>query len=263
MDLGVRAIIEDRRRSRTDVIAELRRMADDDPITADERQLGHLHLLAQPETAAEEALVEFLARDDAIRVIQEIIGPILRERGSGTIGFEPDIHRLRERVRRAEGLALTSYSAEEGPRGELSLLELVIREDGGVRLTCGRGTDAFPRPGFPPSDRPSMAVIAMLVLGLTHSVAALAGRLVDEYAAYQGQWRLGIRMDRLHGAVPLDLLQDPLRRLGSPYTRDEYERVTSASTEELVNAPHAVAERLVAPLLRGLDIAPRYLPYQP
>jgi hypothetical protein len=72
-DEQVRAIIEDRRRSRTDVLAELRRMADDDPITADQRQLGHLYLLAQPETAAEEALVEFLVRDDAIRVIREII----------------------------------------------------------------------------------------------------------------------------------------------------------------------------------------------
>jgi hypothetical protein len=234
-DEQVRAIIEDRRRGRTDVIAELRRMADDDPITADERQLGHLYLLAQPETAAEEALVELLARDDAMRVIQEIIGPIVRERGSGATGFEPDIHRLWDRVPRAEGLALTSYSAEEGPGREKTLLELVIREDGGIRLTCGRGTDVFPRPGFPPPDRPPMAVIAMLVLGLTHSVAALAGRLVDEYAAYQGQWRLGIRMDRLRGAAPLDLLQDPLRRSGHPYTRDEYERVTSASTEELVN----------------------------
>jgi hypothetical protein len=161
-------------------------------------------------------------------------------------------------------LALTSYSAEEGSRREQTLLELVIREDGGIRLTCGRGTDAFPRPGFPPPDRPPMAVIALLVLGLTHSVAALAGRLADEHAAYQGQWRLGIRMDRLQGAIPLDLLQgDPRRRLGHPYTRDEYQRITSASTEELVNAPHAVAERLVAPLLRGLGIAPRYLPYKP
>jgi len=93
--------------------------------------------------------------------------------------------------------------------------------------------------------------------------ADVVNRLVDEYAAYQGQWRLGIRMDRLRSAVPLDLLQDPLRRLGNPYSRDEYEKVTSASTEELVNAPHAVAERLVAPLLRGLGIAPRYLPYKP
>ena len=263
-DEQVRAIIEGRRRSRTDVLVKLRRMADDDPIAADERQLGHLYLLAQPETAAEEALVEFLARGDAVPVIRELLGSVVRDRGSGIPEFSPDISRLLDRIPRAEGLALTSYSAEEGPRRELTLLELVIREDGGVRLTCGRGTDTFPPPGFPPPDEPPMAVIAVLVLGLAHSVAALAGRLGDAYAAYQGQWRLGIRMDRLRGAVPLDLLQGhPLHRPGHPYTRDEYERVTSASTEELVNAPHAVAERLVARLLRGLGVAPRYLPYQP
>ena len=103
----------------------------------------------------------------------------------------------------------------------------------------------------------------MLVLGLAHSVVALAGRLADEYIGYQGQWRLGIRMDRLRGAVPLDLLQDPLGRAGNPYSREEYEKVTSASTEELLNAPHAVTERLAAPLLRGLGIGSRYLPFEP
>jgi hypothetical protein len=52
-------------------------------------------------------------------------------------------------------------------------------------------------------------------------------------------------MDRLLGAVPLDLLEGyPLRQVGNPYTRDEYEKTTGAATEELVNAPDAVAERL-------------------
>ena len=71
-------------------------------------------------------------------------------------------------------------------------------------------------------------------------------------------------MDRLRGAVPLDLLQggNPLHRPGNPYSREEYEKVTSASTEELINAPHAVAERLLAQLLRGLGIAQQYLPYK-
>ena len=237
-------------------------MAGDDPIPWIERQLGHLYVLAQPEIAAEETLVELLGRADVMAVMQEMIRQIVRERGGGMTGFEPDVHQLLGRVPRAEGLALTSYSAEEGPGREQSLLELVIREDGGLRLICGRGTDTFPRGGFPAGDR-RMAVIAMLVLGLTHSVIAAAGRLADEYASYQGQWQLGIRMDRLRGAVPLDLLQDPLGGPGNPYSRGQYEKVTSASTEELLSAPHAVTERLVAPLLRGLGIGPRYLPYKP
>jgi Putative DNA-binding domain len=260
-DEQVRVILEDRRRGRIDVLAELQQMVEDDPIPADEREYGHLYLLAQPETAAEEALVEFLAtRNDAIRAIKAIIEPIRQKRSRGATPFQPDLQQLADSMTRAEGLVLISYSAEEGPRREQSLLELVIREDGGIRLTCGRGTIASQAPAYPPSTR---AVIVMLVLGLTHSVAALAGRLADEYAAYHGQWRLGIRIDRLRGAVPLDFLQDPFREPGSPYTRDEYEKVTSASTEELVTASHAVAERLVAPLLRGLGIAPRYLPYKP
>lgn len=261
-DEQVRAILEGRRRGRMDVVAELRHMVDDDPIPGSERQLGHLYVLAQPEIAGEDTLVEFLGRGDVMAVMQETIRQVVRERGSGMKGFEPDVDRLQGRVPRAEGLALISYDAEGGPGREQSLLELVIREDGGLRLTCGRGTDAFQRAGFPPLD-PPMAVIAMLVLGLTHFVVVLAGRLADEYVGYQGQWRLGIRMDRLRGAVPLDLLQDPLGRPGNPYSREEYEKVTSASTEELINAPHAVVERLVAPLLRGLGIGPRYLPYKP
>jgi Schlafen, AlbA_2 len=262
-DEQVRAIIEERRRGRTNVLDELRAMADDDPITGEDRRLGHLYVLAQPDIAGEEILVEFLARDDVMRILQRIIGRIVRKRGSGMTGFSPDMQWLLNRAPRAEGLALTSYSPEDGPGREEALLELVIREDGGIRLICGKGTAAFPWSGSLPSDKPAMAIIAALVLGLTYSTVALAGRLADEYAAYQGQWRLGIRMDRLYGAAPLDLLQDPLHRLGSPYSRGEYERVTSAATEELVDAPHDVTERLVAPLLRGLAIAPRYLPYRP
>lgn len=263
-DEQVRAILEGRERGRVDVIAELRRMVDDDPIPWDERQLGHLYLLAQPEVASEEFFLDFLARSDAVQVVQAIAGEIRRGRGDASSGFEPDTHWLRNRIPRAEGVALTSYSAEDGPGHEQALLELVLREDGGLRLTCGRGTDAFRRAGLWPEDRVPMAVIVMLVLGLAHSVAALAGRLSDEFAAYQGQWRLGVRMDRLHGAVPLDLVQSrPFEGPGNRYSRDEYEKTTSASTEELVNAPHAVAERLLAPLLRGLGVAPKYLPYQP
>ncbi len=261
-DEQVRVILEGRQRGRLDAIAELRRMVDDDPIPWTERQLGHLYVLAQPEIAGEEILVELLGRADFMAVMQETIRQIVRERSSMT-GFQPDVHGLASRVPRAEGVALISWSAEEGPGREQSLLELVIREDGGLRLICGRGTDTFPRGGSPNPGPQTSAVIAMLVLGLTHSVVALAGRLADEYIGYQGQWRLGIRMNRLRGAVPLDLLQDPLGRAGNPYSRGEYEKVTSASTEELLNAPHAVTERLAAPLLRGLGIGSRYLPYEP
>jgi len=116
-DEQVRAIIESRRRGRLDVAAELLRMVDDDPIPGIERQLGHLYVLAQPEIAAEEALIELLGRADVMAVMQEMIRQIVRERGSGMTGFEPDVHRLLGRVPRAEGWRSPPTVRKRAPAG--------------------------------------------------------------------------------------------------------------------------------------------------
>lgn len=260
-DEQVRDVIESRRRGRADISAELKRMADDDPFPADRRKEGHLYVLVQPETAPEEALVELLGRPDAPGSLQAIATRTIQGRGLPAV-FDPDIRQFLGRVRRAEGLALTSYDVEDGPRSEYGMVELVVREDGGVRLTCGRGTDAA-RVGYNDPDQTQRVIFATIVLGLTYSAVAFAGLLADEHVAYQGQWRLGVRMDRLLGVVPADRLSGggfPFNQPGNAYSRDEYERVTTAYTEDLVTDPHAVTERLVAPLLRGLGIAPLYLP---
>jgi hypothetical protein len=65
-------------------------------------------------------------------------------------------------------------------------------------------------------------------------------------------------MGRLRGVQPSDTVQDPFGWPGHPYTRDDYERTTTATTEQLVNTPKAVADQLVTPLLRGLGVAARY-----
>jgi hypothetical protein len=46
-----------------------------------------------------------------------------------------------------------------------------------------------------------------------------------------------------------------------PYDRFIYERIISSVTAELVDRLAAVAERLVAPLLRGLAIDRQHLPF--
>jgi Schlafen, AlbA_2 len=259
-DEQVRAILDGRARTKADVLAELRRMVADDPLPDDVRECGHLYLVAQPEYAGAEALLELLTGADAGRLILESIAAVVRERGEP--GFQPDVRDLYGPTPRAEGLAFTSYHPEDGIRTEQVMIELVVREDGGIRLICGRGV--YPEvPRFMlPSAGPPRAVHALLVLGLTHAVVALAGRLADEHAGYQGTWRLGLRMDRLRGAVPLDLIAKAPFGRGNPYSRDDYERGTSAATEELVMTPQAVTERLVAPLLRGLGVGPDYLPYR-
>lgn len=253
-DEQVRGILADRARGQRDILADLRQMTCDDPIAEEDRKNGHLYLLAHPDTAPGDALVDFLGRHDAQQVVHEMLQQIRAARGGSSI--EPDLKNPPYQVTRAEGHAFTTVHHNQAPY-EYSMIDLLVREDGGIRLTCGRGTDLHRPNTFPVSD-PIKIVVPAMVRGLSHSFVAFAGQLADQHAAYQGQWHLGIRMDRLRGALASDKVEDDFRNAGHPYTRDDYERVTTATTEQLVNTPEAVADQLVMPLLRGLGVAARY-----
>jgi hypothetical protein len=149
-DEQVRLIMAERARGRTDIVADLRQMADDDPMTSNERDNGHVYLLAHPEASHQETLVDLLGRKNASVIINGILDDV--ERDSGGWQFEPKLHQLPWRIIRAEGQAFTKVSP--GDRlYESGLLDLLIREDGELRLTCGRGTD-FAGHGALPEPRP-------------------------------------------------------------------------------------------------------------
>lgn len=247
-DEQVRAIIADRNRDRGDILEALRAMVTNDPIAAHE--FGHLYLLAQPETAPRECLVDFLERNDAQVIIHQTLNDIRAAREGGQ--FEPDLVSPPNVIRRAEGTAFTTLSLDYTPY-ERTALDLEVREDGGVRLTCGAGViDENPERLMHESAR---TVFPGIVQGLTRSFVAFAGALGDEHAAYQGQWQLGLRIDKMSGAYSADALRSFMTRL-IPYNQDVYERTTTATTEELITAPTAVAGRLVNALLRSLGVPP-------
>ena len=253
-DERVREILAARARGRADISAELRQLAEDDPFPEEERQFGHIYVVAQPEFGPDDALVGFLTGPDATRTIVTLLAQL--DRGDDRWRHSPrSVTGLGGPSRRAEGLAVSSHYPEPKPRREQSLLEIVVREDGGIRLTCGQGTDEYRT--YPGQEELPQVLFPGLALYLTQVTASLAGRLGDQYAAYQGQWQIGLLQDRLRGAWPVDHFQTH-GAVGSPYSRDTYERATSASTEELVNAPKAVAERVVARLLRALGVSDRY-----
>jgi hypothetical protein len=253
-DERVREIMAARARRRADITAELRQLAEDDPYTADERQSGHLYVVAQPEFASDDALVGFLTGPDATRSILELLAEVER-------GGDERWRRIRSVTglsgpsRRAEGLAVTGHYPEPRPRREERLLEVVVREDGGVRLICGQGT--YENRAHAWQEKGPMMIHPGLVLHLAFVVATLAGRLGDQHAAYQGQWQIGLLLDGLRGVLPVDHFETHAA-VGSPYSRDAYQRATTGSTEELVNAPLEVAGRLVAPLMRALGVIDRY-----
>lgn len=220
-DEQVRGILADRARARGDIVTDLRQMVQDDPLTESERRHSHLYLLAQPEAAPEESFVDLLARNDASMIINELLDEIART--SNWPSAEPRLKQLPWRSPRAEGHAFTTVSSGDQIY-EPGMRDLLVREDGGIRLICGRGTDFGPGPGFADTP-PPRGLYAMVMLGLTQAFAALAGRLADQYAAYQGQWRLGIRIDRLRGVVPMDMLTSP----GNPQAIPTPATSTSAS----------------------------------
>lgn len=77
------------------------------------------------------------------------------------------------------------------PVSEHSLVELVLREDGGVALTCGRGTDTYS--SYAGAD-PERTLIPVVVLG----------RLAQQVSGYQRQWAVGVLLDDLKGVSPYD-----------------------------------------------------------
>ncbi len=154
---------------------------------------------------------------------------------------------------------------ESGAVREDSLLELTVRENGTVTLLCGRATSEARSPWRelgtteePPSYR---VVFSGLVLGLVHGALNLAADLADRHASYQGQWQIGLRLTGLNGAWAHEYVQHDDIDMIQPYNRDIFQRMTAAHTIELADQAAAVTERLVAPLLRGLAIDSRYLPY--
>jgi hypothetical protein len=245
-DEQVRAIIADRHRARGDVLDALGAMVVNDPIPA--REFGHLYLLAQPEAAPSECLVDFLDRRDAHDIVNRTLLSIQAAREGE--GFEPDLVSLPHSIRRAEGTAFTTLSPAYTPY-ERTAVDLEVREDGGVRLTCGAGvTNENPERFMHETKR---VVFPGIARGLTRSFVAFAGALGKEHAAYQGQWQLALRIDKTTGAYSADALHSFTASL-TPYSRDFYERTTTATTEELVTSPADVAGRLVNPLLRSLGV---------
>jgi hypothetical protein len=89
----------------------------------------------------------------------------------------------------------------------------------------------------------------------------LAGLLADRHTGYQGLWDLGVRIEGLVGSVPIEATRDPDLFTWDRYDVDVYERVTTATTGDLVDHTEAVIERLLATLVRGLRVDAIYLPY--
>jgi hypothetical protein len=125
-----------------------------DPSFRVDHPQAHLFVVAQPVAADPELLFRAAAATGLAGWVRERILSGRPRRGAGE-SFSPDLGSTANDVSlRADGVALASYqlgpgrvprpTREGGGVDETELLELEVREDGGLVLFCGRASDLAP-----------------------------------------------------------------------------------------------------------------------
>jgi hypothetical protein len=129
-------------------------------------------------------------------------------------------------------------------RQETYLLDLEIREDGGLRLFCGRASDALG------PLRDIECAFESLILGLTKRLV-LAAATIAETAVYFGQWDFGVAVTGLRDLISWRLMQ----RIGwerPPFSEENHRETVRVTYERLVKDPDSIVEELTGQLNRAL-----------
>jgi hypothetical protein len=166
------------------------------------------------------------------------------------LSYSPSIRYATAPERRPRGRALTS-GLEPG-RALPSLLtedtirqivEVTIGEDGDVVFGSARAVERASQPKL---------IRDHLIVGNTEHVVALA-LAISQMTGYVGSWNLAIAAGGLNGGQSAALhVLDSWGDRHPVYSEDLYVQPATATFEELRDAPHTVANRLVRPLLRAI-----------
>ncbi|MBC9003845.1 AlbA family DNA-binding domain-containing protein [Micromonospora aurantiaca (nom. illeg.)] len=251
-DEKVRRILAARALLATDIRDKLREFAAGDPFPAETRETGHLYLIVRPAAGAAEALVPLLTSATLLQDVSMLLNRVAAELDYSHL---PGADTLR---RRAHGAVLSRRLGRKDLT-EQGLRDLTLHEDGSLTLMSGQVVERRrPQTGFGDEYR---MVWTPWLLGMVHATLLLAGLLGDRHTGYQGQWQIGVRVEGLQDAVPHEATRGMGLDLRDRYDTDVYEAITTADTAELTGSTHAVVERLLGRLLRGLLLDAQYLPY--
>lgn len=241
-DADVRRIRDQRRQGEFDIRAVLRSEVERDPIDGDERQNGHLFIVAEPVFADAEMLVPVAGEkaSEWLNATFKNSAPRL------TSDWAPDISSVARVVRGSRGWSMRSWSGERSKAAsdrEDGTIELEVLENGGLRLYSARATDLM---GAMP------VVVDVLVYGLAWRVVDWT-RTVADQAGFVGNWRFGIALTGINGARSHAVANRAFHSAARQFEGDEYEAWTEATYAELAGDPDAVVERLVGRLNRALS----------
>ncbi len=210
---------------------------------------GRLYLMFEPAASPSDPLSELLSG----KQVQDVLTAALKFRPTS----HHSLHFAGYGVPHPDGLAgasnVTDAAELAGPDEYFYLV--LFADDGTVHVSA----PAVQRYGREP-DAPYV-VYADQVLETTYGAAAIAGHLATEYSGYQGVWRIGAFVTGLRGVVPGLAYGFGRLRHFQPYPTQEYINTLQTTTRELVEETLGVVERLAKGLVRGLGVAPTFLPY--
>ncbi|GAA4193311.1 hypothetical protein GCM10022288_26900 [Gryllotalpicola kribbensis] len=250
-----------RKREEDRLLALLHEEIERDPVPAASRQNGHLYLVAEPLSASRNVA------QSLVRAPQQRLNNILHQSNylpyPTVRDFAPGAPSMRGAMIRSRGAAFTS--TQNGTRSitdaweERGLSDVEFHEDGSIHAVVGRATDQWDRMSVSSQIEPQMVIFDGLCIAFAHRIIYWVTKLSEE-VGYRGSWGLALGVNGLVGKSSYLFQQELWQQSGPVYDRDEYEEVTVASLDDLVNEPQAVAYRLVGGLLRGLGTDNRWAP---
>jgi hypothetical protein len=215
-----------------------------DPLPLEDRKNSHLYLLAEPATGAG------AVPGGADR--QYIDGAALVRALGGNLGDRPSFHNANQSVPHPDGTLLVSPTIKRpGASVEDRSVQLLLTDDGVIQVACGQGSRLITADY---EGTMVKGISGMFVMRFVYQFCRLAALMSEHHLGYTGPWRVGIYLDHLAGAHPIDDddYSDVYRR--GTFQPDHYFQQLLSSTEDLRARPQVVADELTLRLLRGLGI---------
>jgi hypothetical protein len=246
-DAEVRRLAGERAARQQDIAALLEEEVERDPTDNSLRTQGHLFIVAQPLSGSPNLLSTAIGSQDWRNWLRGPFRDAVWAAG-GPTGLAPDLfNHATGLAPRPSGWAISTYEVGDDrrvrpnglrPAEEDNLLDLEVRDDGGLRLFCARAS-------YMAGGR-SVTFINLIVL-LTRRLVRAAGAVAAK-GDFLGEWGFGVAIRGIgESSLGLMLERDP--RFVQPY-----DEVTTCSAEQLRQAPDDVAHRLLGKFFRGLGI---------
>jgi hypothetical protein len=232
-----------------------------EPMQPEAQQNGHLYAVAQPIPGRHGLAAVFLAKgEQLLRELVMLGDQNLPERYADHAPTPTTAHLY---SRRSQGRALSSLAGSgagrtlrnDGYAPEDTLLDIEIREDGGIRLLVGRMT-ALRKSS---NDVDPVGVICDALAAMYMRRLVNWARALGEKSGYTGAWAFGVQATQLRGLSSSASMDNRLNFYSPPaFDSEDYRESTLATSLEMNEQPWSVGERLVGRLFRALGTEQLY-----